>query len=141
MADARDRRGGDPAVGLLRRRLRAGRGATVLRQARRDAAGRAGAAGAALKRRQPEELGLNRFRRRFLEKLKYRLYSFPLWLDERKFCTQILLGKFKSEIFFALYFRQSVITKSGSTENKKASRPLSLWNSSLFSSPFDARYS
>ena len=40
VADARGRGGGDPAVGVLRGRLRAGSGAAVLRQARRNAAWR-----------------------------------------------------------------------------------------------------
>ena len=38
LADGRDRRCGDPAVGVLRRRLRAAHRAAVFRQARRDAA-------------------------------------------------------------------------------------------------------
>jgi hypothetical protein len=49
VAHQRDRRGGDSAVGLLRRRLRPARGALLLREEGRDAAG-AGAAGEALRR-------------------------------------------------------------------------------------------
>ncbi len=51
LADARDRRGGDSAVGLLRRWLRAAHRAPVLCQTRRDAAARARAPGASCRPR------------------------------------------------------------------------------------------